>query len=565
MSADGSDGQIRKMTDEEKKYWNLMLLRAVNSKWGQPALAYAFFNLRPHAVETKDEHFYASIDKHFNCYVNMPKLMEIGIVDASGIIAHEPWHTLRRHQERFALLDQREDGYRSHDVWNLAAYATINTPLGKIGEQMGNGRLGIIPENGVFLDSRNEWKGQSEGAATEVLYSLLLDNMDFCRDCGKSVPLGDPAGSKSKQSKDKQKQKDQQNGNQQGDQNGSGSDSDESSDGDQDGQDGQGNQDGQDGQDGSQSGGKGGSGSQQGNGGGHSHGSSSHTCDTCGQDQNSGSGRGMTVTVECGSGAGNKKRSWELDESDSSNISDEEVEGIRKQVANDIKKQHASNPGSVPGNMLVWADQELQPVPIDYRKLLRGQIRASVSAWRAGKVDYNRKRPSRRQVVPDVVYPKLMAPTPRIGVGIDVSGSMMWAMGVVVDQVTQIAKQCGVRGRDLLAFPVDTRVSGDIKPINDPKKVLENVKGGGGTDMGVGIAQLHELYAKNLTDIQILITDLQTDWPKQRPSDNAKYIIVGVVNGDNSYENTWVEQAREKIGDWAQIIIADVSHDGQRK
>lgn len=553
-----------KLTDEQKEFYKLLIIRCAQEKTGQPWITYAFHNLTPvNAPGLKT----MAIDKKWRVYVDFEYMMDKGVEYASGVLNHEPWHVLRRHTERFEALGLREDGRKhDHKLWNYAGDLTINGDIPN-----------LVPEDGLFPE-KGEFKDYQMNDSAENYYFKMLQDEKFapktCPDCGQPLEddgkKKDDKKSKQDQGKDAGKDKGDQDG---GDQDG-GKDG---SDGDQDGDSGSNGESGENGESGDASGegqgegsgdadGDGGEGSGEGQGNGHGGSSGSHTCNTCGQGTdgapggNGGNGGGKFPGVNCGSGSGNPG-DYELgSEYDDLGVPEDEADGIIKATAEQIRQYGESNGiGKLPGNARLWADEILTAPPLDWRTILRGYVKFAV-AWKKGQLDRNRSKRNRRQANPDIITPAWAAPKPRLAVAFDTSGSNLHNLGVVVDEIENIVKSVGVRGRDLLAFGVDVNVS-DVKPVNNPRKVLEDMNGGGGTDMRVGFEQLGQLGRQGKADVGVLITDLQTGWPDQAPTGKMKYIVIGIVNG-SSWEQQWIDEANNAIGDWAKVLIVDTSEEG---
>lgn len=570
-----------KLTPEQERFWKILLVRATDSTYGQPYISYALFELTPISLPGQKT---MSVDSKFRCYVDFEWAMEKGVEFAAKVLNHEPWHLLRRHHERFLELDAREDGKpHKHFDWNIAGDLTINGDIPTLVPDEG-----CHPERGEFVDYKRN-------RSTEEYYAQIVKDQRFnpptCAECGQpnQSGAGDKKDDKSSAGKDGSDKSDSGAGSEDS---GAGDSGDSQSGGDsgdsgQDGQQGQGDQSGE-GADGGNSDGSGsdGAGAEGGSGAGDSgqdgqgsgqgqsgvngsgagnsgqggSGSQGSTCGTCGQDKNGqGSGQGKPgAGTDCGSGAGGPAREWELGEGEAPSVDADRADQIRETVAQDIRKYAQSNPGSIPGHMKVWADEVLEGEPLDWRQLLRGQVKKAYSAWTKGKMDYVRSRPNRRQPSKDFIYPALQAPKPRMALAFDTSGSHLHKLGIVVEQTCDIVKQVGIRGRDLVAFPVDV-VVGDVKKVHDPRKVLEDMTGGGGTDMRVGFEQLAKLNREEKFDIGIMFTDLQTGWPSSPPDGNMKYIVVGIVDSSSSWEMDWVGKAESAIGDWADVVIVDVN------
>ena len=557
----------RKLTPEEDRFWRAMLLRVCSSdEYGQPFLTGVFYRLIPVSAPGLKT---MSIDKHWRCYVDFEFANEIGIQEAAKILNHEPWHILREHHARYEAMPYDYNGIVKNPVaFNHAADLTINQDIPD-----------LVPDWGLHI-GKAPYENFVKGELTEEYYKKIIDEIkdNTCPQCGQphqkdnsQKDKNDSSNNKDQNSQGSDENKDGseqgdsgqgQNGSEQGDsgqgQNGSEQgDSGEGQDGSEQGDSGQG-QDGSEqgdsgqGQDGSEQGdsgqGQDGSNAGQGNGQG-----SGNTCPGCGQDA---SGKGTGVG-NCGSGAGGVPSEYELgDDPKLPGISPDEADIIRKQVAADIVRYYKSNPGKGSNNAQMWAEETLEVPKPDWRTILRASLKTAF-AWKNGKMDFNRQRRNRRQVIDSVIMPALQAPIARIAVGVDTSGSNLHNMGVVLGNVEDIARKAGVRGKSLMAFGVDT-VADNPTFVNNPKDVLSKLTGGGGTDMRVAFEVFEELGKKKKADIGILLTDLETGWPEQPLStSNMRYIVCGMMNSkeDNKRGNAWIESAEKALEGWATLVV----------
>jgi predicted metal-dependent peptidase len=212
-----------------------------------------------------------------------------------------------------------------------------------------------------------------------------------------------------------------------------------------------------------------------------------------------------------GSGATGQSAPWEVPKGDGSvpHLTNAEWEIIREQVAQDVRRfRDSSMRGEVPEHWKRWADDVLTPPEIPWQALLRSLVNSAVTTA-AGRVDYTYRRVSRRQyAVDDVVLPGLGEPVVRSAVVLDVSGSVGdESLGVALREVRGILDSS--HGRlSTRVYAVDSQVqaAADVFDVSEIKRIL---KGGGGTDMGVGIAAAME----SKPDVIIVITDGLTPWP----------------------------------------------------
>ena len=513
----------KELTKEESDFYKLIRLRATSNGVGQPYIASAIFRLTPISAPGLGT---MGVDKFWRCYIDFEFMMEKGVEYAAGVLAHEPWHLLRDHNKRAENVGADKTPF----LWNIAGDLEINDDI-----------MDLVPKDSLF-PGKGEFADFKPEQIAEVYYAqvkkIVEENQKTCQECGK--PKKDQNG---QQGDNQQGQNGQGQQNEAGDQNGQG-DGSEGQSGDNSDQ--QGNGSGQGDQNGQQ-----GQGGQAGDS--HGHGTSGDTCECSGHGQ--GQGKGGMPNPNCGSGSGNLLDGYELAEGDAEAVDADEHESIKKQIAEEVRRYARSNPGTVGGSAQLWAENVLAHKPVSWRQVLRGQLKSAI-AYKRGHTDYVRKRPARRQPIKDVVMPALRSPIPRIGLAIDTSGSNLHNLGVVIDEIGAMAKQVGVRGNDLVAFAVDTRKSGKLQKVNDPKQI--NLSGGGGTDMRVAYTELAGISPK--VDIGIILTDGETPWPTEAPSNNVKYITVIMVDGSRNWSQNVIDEAEQAIGRWSKIVVVDVEN-----
>lgn len=221
----------------------------------------------------------------------------------------------------------------------------------------------------------------------------------------------------------------------------------------------------------------------------------------------------------CGSGATGRGREWELPEDgDIPGISEIERSIIEKQVAESIAKRR----GRVPGHWQRWAEERLVST-VDWRTVLSAQIRRSLGDV-SGAVDYSYARLSRRQSIsPCIILPSLRRPTINAAIVADTSGSID-AVGLakVKAETEMILKSVGVPSVHFLAVDAEVHVSKRISTVSQAE-----LRGGGGTDMGVGIAAA--LTLKPRPEVIVVITDCYTPWPVQAPP--CKVVVARMGEG----------------------------------
>ncbi|HEY1478885.1 MAG TPA: VWA-like domain-containing protein [Gaiellales bacterium] len=215
---------------------------------------------------------------------------------------------------------------------------------------------------------------------------------------------------------------------------------------------------------------------------------------------------------------------------------------LRLGVASAIHAQHGRLPGSVPGGWLRFAEG-LLPSRIDWRRVLAAELRSAI-AVASGKVDYSYRRPSRRaHLSPDVVLPTLHRPIPDVAIVCDTSGSMHERLlERALAEVEAVLARTGLRQTRVRVLAVDTAVH-SARRVSSARQV--QLAGGGGTDMGAGIAAAAELRPR--PSVVIVLTDGYTPWPPAPP--RGVRVVVGLLRQTGAPE--WTPPA------WARTVVID--------
>jgi len=241
--------------------------------------------------------------------------------------------------------------------------------------------------------------------------------------------------------------------------------------------------------------------------------------------------------LDCGSGADGCQRPW--DSAGGPPLAPWQAQLLVRQVAQDCVR-HGREAGDVPAGLLRWAGELLQPA-VDWRKALAAELRRAV-ADTAGAVDYSYRRPSRRaSVAGSVVLPALRRPVPDIAVVCDTSGSMTEELlAVALAEVEGLLRAVGLT-RQLRVLACDTAV-GPTRRVSSARQV--ELVGGGGTDMGVGIAAAAGLRPRPA--ITVVLTDGFTPWPDQPP--RGMRVVVGLLGDDAPEAPSWARAVRVPAG-----------------
>jgi predicted metal-dependent peptidase len=208
---------------------------------------------------------------------------------------------------------------------------------------------------------------------------------------------------------------------------------------------------------------------------------------------------------------------------------------LRRQVAQDVIA-HAKLAGTVPGGLLRWAEQILNP-KINWRKVLAAELRRAVAEV-SGAVDYSYRRPSRRaSVAGNVVLPALRRPVPEVAVVCDTSGSMTEdLLAAALAEVEGLLRALGM-ARQVRVLACDTAV-GPAQRVSSARQV--QLVGGGGTDMGTGIAAAAALRPRPA--VTVVLTDGYTPWPSQAPKGTR--VVIGLLGPGAPDAPSWARAVR---------------------
>jgi len=253
-----------------------------------------------------------------------------------------------------------------------------------------------------------------------------------------------------------------------------------------------------------------------------------------GKDQRVKQGQVQPGAGSCGSASHGQKEEWEEEgpggagkdgKPAPNGVSRAESELIQRKVAEDVRDYDPNAEGNkgrgdAPAWMKRWAKDKLNP-KVPWQRVLAGVFRRAIADV-SGMVDFTYRKPSRRMGAnPDFVLPAFRRPMPRIVFVVDTSGSISDAMlAQDLAEVAQVLKTVGVYG-GITVMSVDHAV-GTCKKVMSVKQV--DLIGGGGTDMGIGLAHAETLRPK--PDIVCVLTDGITPWPGKAPKGFKVIIII---------------------------------------
>jgi predicted metal-dependent peptidase len=237
---------------------------------------------------------------------------------------------------------------------------------------------------------------------------------------------------------------------------------------------------------------------------------------------------------DCGTGADGRPRDWNCG---FPGLSESSAKLLSRDVARRVR-EHSRTRGDVPAGWRRWSDDVLEPI-VNWRHVLRSAIRRGIADI-AGRVDFNYRRPSRRAAAhPTVILPSLRQPLPRVAVVIDTSGSMSDTMlAQVLGEVSGLLASVGV-ARDRLHVVCCDAQAYESQRVLNAKDV--RLLGGGGTDMGAGLAAAAELRPR--PDLIIVLTDGHTPWPSRAPGRTK--VVVGLMDKSG------------RVPDWATSVAIE--------
>ena len=212
-----------------------------------------------------------------------------------------------------------------------------------------------------------------------------------------------------------------------------------------------------------------------------------------------------------------------------------QAELLRRQVAQDVIA-HGQQPGTVPAGLLRWAEAVLRP-KVNWRTLLAAELRRAVAEV-AGAVDYSYRRPSRRSAVAGpVVLPALRRPVPEVAVVCDTSGSMTEdLLAAALAEVEGLLRSLGL-ARQVRVLACDTAVA-PAQRVSSARQV--QLVGGGGTDMGAGLAAAVALRPRPA--VTVVLTDGYTPWPPDAPKGTR--VVVGLLGAGAPTAPPWARAVR---------------------
>ena len=234
---------------------------------------------------------------------------------------------------------------------------------------------------------------------------------------------------------------------------------------------------------------------------------------------------------DCGSGCDGVARPWD---SGQPGLGASGQKLLERDVARRIE-EHQRRFGTTPAGWRRWAAEILEPT-VSWQRLLASAIRRGVADV-AGRVDFSYRKPSRRSLLGgDVILPSLRQPLPKVAMVLDTSGSMdEHLLAQSLAEVDGVLRGLGVGRRHLQIVCCDAQAF-EAQKIMRARDV--ELLGGGGTDMGAGLAAAAALRPR--PDLIVVLTDGHTPWPTEPP--RGTRVIVGLMDPSG------------RVPEWARAI-----------
>jgi predicted metal-dependent peptidase len=245
---------------------------------------------------------------------------------------------------------------------------------------------------------------------------------------------------------------------------------------------------------------------------------------------------------DCGSVAGGARRQYELDPADSQApaSSTDSQENVLDSVSSAILKA-VENGEDMPEALTRVARDRLEPT-LDWKKLLAFNLRNAISNV-AGRRDYTYSRPSRRQGAinaggTNFILPAMRQPQPPcVAIVLDTSGSIgNDTLDIYLSEIRGIFMAVGVSS-GIWVLPCDSKVH-EVEKIRSFDLTKLRIKGGGGTDMSVGITEA--LRIRPRVNIVVTLTDGATPWPEKKPLGSILYLAVLTSKSFQQYVPDWM-------------------------
>lgn len=226
--------------------------------------------------------------------------------------------------------------------------------------------------------------------------------------------------------------------------------------------------------------------------------------------------------------------------------SEEDVKDMERRVAKGAREASARR-GTVPAGLVVWSDGVLAPPKYNWRSELSKMVRYGEALNTGdGEDSFHRIHKMSAALDFEVIFPSELEYTARNIAVIDTSGSMLSGGGrsLLDEAISEVDNIRELSNGEIMVIDCDAEVySTTPKKVTNLKKM--NLRGGGGTDMRVGLAVAEKVPR---VDYTLLFTDGYTPFP-DKPLRNGSLLIVVLIGA--SKENA----SRFGIPSWAKTVF----------
>lgn len=229
----------------------------------------------------------------------------------------------------------------------------------------------------------------------------------------------------------------------------------------------------------------------------------------------------------CGSGAGGVPLPVEVDggpeESGTDGVDDADATAIRRAVAHDVVGTQVRGEPVSPG-LARWARDLLAP-QVPWRSLLRSALGRSVRAITSQPHPDWSRADRRADSRPDFPRPGARHHRPDVAVVIDTSASMSRSLlDAAATEVSSLLHRNGIRELTVVVCDAAAARPQRVRRLGDL-----HLRGGGGTDLRVGIAAA--AAARPASSVIVVLTDGWTPWPPAAP---PRTTLIAVVIGPDA-------------------------------
>lgn len=245
---------------------------------------------------------------------------------------------------------------------------------------------------------------------------------------------------------------------------------------------------------------------------------------------------GLDLDNPCGSGATGVVEPWEEDDDDEEDVSASEAEVLVRATAQAVVDRACKCPGGVPAGLVRECQRVLTPARVPWRQVLRKAVRAFYQRV-PGDWDHTYARPNRR-AGGSIVLPSRTSFLPSVAAVLDTSGSMgpeelRLGLSEIAGVVSALGVPLSVVCTDAEAYdPVVVRSRSDVARME--------IRGGGGTDGGAGIAVAAAL--RPTPSVIAVLTDGVTDWPDAPPPRSRVLVVLTSDPGPGYPVPKWADR-----------------------